>query len=190
MVETGLQREDEEGRPCVDRVAGAEEIAGRAACPLGLRQVRTQACVPDLSLVLREQVDRPRGVVVREEVEVSRVGVEALVRDRPEPHVIEVAVMAEERLGYPAFIKKSIGLKKIPPPIPTIPETKPRIEPINIEVKLLISLIFIFSDLKELLFINNNIPATLNTKNNKISKMYLSIFIEPPKKANGIEPIK
>ena len=24
--------------------------------------------------------------------------------------------------GFPAFIKKSIGLKKIPPPIPTIPE--------------------------------------------------------------------
>ena len=34
-------------------------------------------------------------------------------------------------LGYPAFIKKRIGLKKIPPPIPTNPEKKPITEPIN-----------------------------------------------------------
>ena len=33
-------------------------------------------------------------------------------------------------LGLSAFSKKSIGLKKIPPPIPTIPDIKPRIEPI------------------------------------------------------------
>ena len=35
--------------------------------------------------------------------------------------------------GFPALIKKSIGLKKIPPPIPTTPETKPRIPPNIIE---------------------------------------------------------
>ena len=38
-------------------------------------------------------------------------------------------------LGLPAFSKKSIGLKNIPPPIPTIPETKPNAAPINIEIK-------------------------------------------------------
>ena len=36
----------------------------------------------------------------------------------------------------PALSKKRIGLKKIPPPIPTTPETKPRIPPIKIEVKI------------------------------------------------------
>ena len=35
--------------------------------------------------------------------------------------------------GLAALIKKSIGLKKIPPPIPTIPETKPNEPPIKIE---------------------------------------------------------
>ena len=37
-------------------------------------------------------------------------------------------------LGLPALIKKSIGLKKIPPPIPTTPEIKPKIPPIKIEI--------------------------------------------------------
>ena len=33
-------------------------------------------------------------------------------------------------------IKKRIGLKNIPPPIPTTPETKPNIPPIGIEIKI------------------------------------------------------
>ena len=36
--------------------------------------------------------------------------------------------------GLSAFNKKSIGLRKIPPPIPTIPETNPIIDPIIKEV--------------------------------------------------------
>ena len=32
--------------------------------------------------------------------------------------------------GFSAFNNKRIGLKKIPPPIPTIPDTKPKIAPI------------------------------------------------------------
>ena len=35
--------------------------------------------------------------------------------------------------GLPAFIKNNIGLKKIPPPIPTTPEINPKIPPIKIE---------------------------------------------------------
>ena len=42
-------------------------------------------------------------------------------------------------LGLPAFIKKRIGLKKIPPPIPITPEIKPRTAPIEIEIILGIS---------------------------------------------------
>ena len=38
-------------------------------------------------------------------------------------------------LGLAALIKKSIGLKNIPPPIPTTPEIKPRIAPIKNEIK-------------------------------------------------------
>ena len=36
--------------------------------------------------------------------------------------------------GLAAFIKKRIGLKNIPPPIPTAPEIKPNIPPIKIEI--------------------------------------------------------
>ena len=36
-------------------------------------------------------------------------------------------------LGLPAFNKNNIGLKKIPPPIPTTPEINPRAAPIKIE---------------------------------------------------------
>jgi len=38
--------------------------------------------------------------------------------------------------GLAALIKKSIGLKNIPPPIPTTPETKPNIPPIKIDIKI------------------------------------------------------
>ena len=37
-------------------------------------------------------------------------------------------------MGLPALNKKRIGLKKIPPPIPTTPEIKPNKEPINKEI--------------------------------------------------------
>ena len=39
-------------------------------------------------------------------------------------------------IGYPAFIKNRRGLKKIPPPIPTIPDIKRMIDPIIIEINL------------------------------------------------------
>ena len=35
--------------------------------------------------------------------------------------------------GLPALNKKSIGLKNIPPPIPTTPDTNPNIPPTKIE---------------------------------------------------------
>ena len=47
-------------------------------------------------------------------------------------------------LGLSSFNKKRIGLKKIPPPIPTIPEISPKTEPIEIEMKKLIFFIVIF----------------------------------------------
>ena len=37
--------------------------------------------------------------------------------------------------GFSAFNKNRMGLKKIPPPIPTIPATNPRIEPKKKEKK-------------------------------------------------------
>ena len=92
--------------------------------------------------------------------------------------------------GYPAFIKKRIGLKNIPPPIPTNPDIKPIIDPIEIEINLGIWLILIFSLLKDLLSINKKMPATNKTQNNKISNKLFSIVIDPPIKAKGMEPIK
>ena len=35
--------------------------------------------------------------------------------------------------GFSALSKKRTGLKKIPPPIPIVPDTKPRTDPIKIE---------------------------------------------------------
>ena len=70
--------------------------------------------------------------------------------------------------GFSAFIKKRIGLKKIPPPIPTIPETRPMIAPIK---RLKKELIFFMTKLLfwyDLLFINNNNPAIDKTKNKRI----------------------
>ena len=37
--------------------------------------------------------------------------------------------------GFSDLSKKRIGLKKIPPPIPTIPDTRPKTEPINKDKK-------------------------------------------------------
>ena len=39
-------------------------------------------------------------------------------------------------LGCATFNKNKIGLKKIPPPIPTIPEINPNIPPIEIEINI------------------------------------------------------
>ena len=47
-------------------------------------------------------------------------------------------------LGLSAFSKKRIGLRKIPPPIPTIPEIRPKKDPIKIEKKKLIFFFFIY----------------------------------------------
>ena len=92
--------------------------------------------------------------------------------------------------GLPAFIKKSIGLKKIPPPIPTTPEMKPKIPPIKIEI--IIGTFLYLSSLSsyDLKFNNNNIPAIVKTRNNNISNNHFSISKEPPINAKGIEPIK
>ena len=38
--------------------------------------------------------------------------------------------------ALPAFFKKRIGLKNIPPPIPTTPEIKPKIAPIKIDINI------------------------------------------------------
>ena len=93
-------------------------------------------------------------------------------------------------LGLSAFNKKRIGLKKIPPPIPTIPEINPRMEPIVTETNKLSFLIIIFSSSYDLLFINNNTPAIDKTRNNNNSNVSLFIIKVPPKKDRGIDPIK
>ena len=66
-------------------------------------------------------------------------------------------------LGCPAFIRKRIGLKKIPPPIPINPEKKPITDPIKIEK--IFGILFILNSLfiKDLLSMNSNVPATVKT---------------------------
>ena len=93
-------------------------------------------------------------------------------------------------LGYPAFKRKRIGLKKIPPPIPTNPEKKPIIDPIRIEKIFGIVFILNFLFLKDLLSINNNIPAIAKIKNNNISNRFFEICNDAAKNAKGIEPIR
>ena len=50
----------------------------------------------------------------------------------PEIELIRINndAVVEIIFGFSALSKNSIGLRKIPPPIPTIPETNPRTEPI------------------------------------------------------------
>ena len=38
-------------------------------------------------------------------------------------------------LGKSALSKNKIGLKNIPPPIPTMPEIKPNVPPIRVDIK-------------------------------------------------------
>ena len=93
-------------------------------------------------------------------------------------------------LGYPAFKRKRIGLKKIPPPIPTNPEKKPIIDPIRIEKIFGIVFILNFLFLKDLLSINNNITAIAIIKNNNISNRFFEICNDAAKNVKGIEPIR
>mgnify|MGYP007016751829 CR=1 FL=1 len=92
--------------------------------------------------------------------------------------------------GFSAFIKKSIGLKKIPPPIPITPEIRPNNPPIDMEIGIGIFLYFLSLLLKELNFNNNKMPEIDKIKKSSISNNCLSIGKEPPIKAIGIDPIK
>ena len=58
--------------------------------------------------------------------------------------------------GYPAFIRNKNGLKNIPPPIPTIPETNPIKEPIKIDKIFGICFTITWFLLNDLLSINKN----------------------------------
>ena len=110
----------------------------------------------------------------------------------PETEFINMKKDAVEdiTLGLSAFNKKSIGLKNIPPPIPTIPEIKPKTDPINKEGIKNNFLISRYLSLYDLLFINNRSPANERTINSKISNISFRINSEPPKKAIGTDPIK
>ena len=93
-------------------------------------------------------------------------------------------------LGLAALIKKSIGLKNIPPPIPTTPEINPNIEPIKIET-IFEGILYLFSSSSyDLKFNKSKIPAIIRTENNKNSKIFFSTGKVPPIYAKGIEPIK
>ena len=92
--------------------------------------------------------------------------------------------------GYPAFIKNKIGLKNIPPPIPTKPDIKPIIDPINIDNTSGIFLTIMSFLLKDLLSISKKNPANIKIKKSKISNKFFSIEIDAPIKAKGMEPIK
>ena len=93
-------------------------------------------------------------------------------------------------LGYPAFIKNKIGLKNIPPPIPTIPEINPITDQINIETVFGIEFILIWSLPYDLFLINKSTPAINKIINKIISNNSFEIDIEAPKNAKGIEPTK
>ncbi len=83
-----------------------------------------------------------------------------------------------------------MGLKNIPPPIPTIPDTNPKIIPIGMEKNRGRDL-YIFEWFPYDLKLNNKSkPATASTMNKIISNIFLPISIDPPKNAKGTEPNK
>ena len=67
----------------------------------------------------------------------------------PEIELIKINkdAFVEIFFGLSAFSKKSIGLRKIPPPMPTIPDINPRIEPIIKEISVLnfLKIVLLFS---------------------------------------------
>ena len=83
-------------------------------------------------------------------------------------------------LGCPAFIKKRIGLKKMPPPIPTNPEKKPITDPIRTDKIFGILLILNSLLVKDLLSMSSIAPAIVKIKNNIISNTFLEICNEAP----------
>ena len=93
-------------------------------------------------------------------------------------------------LALSVLVKNNIGLKNIPPPMPTTPDIKPIVPPIKIAIILGIFLyISIFSS-KDLNLISNKVPARAKTIKSKISKNSLSIDREPPMNASGTDDIK
>ena len=92
--------------------------------------------------------------------------------------------------GLPAFIKNKIGLKKIPPPIPTVPETNPKTPPIKIEKNMGIFIKLNSLSSYDLKLIRSRNPAVPKTRNNKISNSSFSTIKVPPKKDIGIDPNK
>ncbi len=91
----------------------------------------------------------------------------------PEIEFINIKKDAVEDItfGLSAFSKKSIGLKNIPPPIPTIPEIKPKTDPINKEGMKNNFFILRCLSLYDLLFINNKSPANERIIKSKISNI-------------------
>ena len=72
--------------------------------------------------------------------------------------------------ALPALISNSIGLKKIPPPIPTIPDINPIEPPIKKE-KIFGIFLWVWSvSSNDLKLKSNKIPAMINTANKSISK--------------------
>ena len=55
---------------------------------------------------------------------------------------IKIEAVVTICFGLPALIKKSIGLRKIPPPIPTTPDINPNTPPIKIEINIVTCLKF------------------------------------------------
>ena len=92
--------------------------------------------------------------------------------------------------GLPARIKKRIGLKNIPPPIPTTPDINPIDPPIMNDTTLGIFLFILLVSSNDLNFKSNDSPANDKTIKSKISKKFLSNWRDPPIKAKGIDEIR
>ena len=103
---------------------------------------------------------------------------------------IKIEAVVAISLALPALINKSIGLKNIPPPMPTTPDINPIDPPIINDTTLGISLLVSLMSSNDLNFKSNDSPANDKTIKSKISKKFLSNWRDPPMKASGIDEIR
>ena len=95
---------------------------------------------------------------------------------RPAIEFMRIKIEAEVAisLALPALISKSIGLKKMPPPMPTTPDINPIDPPIMKDTNLGIFLFISLVSSNDLNFKSNDSPANDKTIKSKISKKFFS----------------
>ncbi len=103
---------------------------------------------------------------------------------------INNADVAAVNLGSAHFSKRIIGLKNIPPPIPTTPEIKPTAPPVGNAIFILGRVYFKFPSVSDSNFIISRNAAEISAIVRSKPYICFGIWIIPPMNAKGMEDSK